>query len=76
MAQSIFLSAGFYIKSEQTRNRNFSFINYLEAWSHGIQEEGEKMLGQQNKSYPVTMKMAVAMAARQLASNPSLNMVK
>ena len=69
-------SAGFYIKSERTRNPNYGFVDYLKAWNHGLQEEGEKMLVQQNRSYPVTMRMAVTMATKQLAfNNSSLEMV-
>ncbi len=69
-------SAGFYIKSERTRNPKYAFVDYVTAWNHGLQEEGEKMLVQQNRSYPVTMRMAVTMATKQLAfNNSSLEMV-
>ena len=70
-----YFSAGFYIKSERSRNPEYGFVDYQKSWDHGLQEEGEKMLGLQNRSYPVTMKMAVTMAAEQLASDPALEMV-
>lgn len=69
------LSAGFYINAERERNPDYSYHDYIKGLEKGIQTESEKMLLGQNVSYPVTMKMAVSMAAQQLATDPHLHKV-
>ena len=57
------------------RNPGFSYNDYLTGLEKGIQAESEKLLTTQNRSYPATMRTAVAMAARQLACDPIMEMV-
>ena len=68
-------SAGYYINAERSRNRQYSFHDYIKGLESGIQAESEKMLGRQNISCPLTMAMAVSMAVHELISDEHLHKV-
>lgn len=77
LLSGIITSAGYYIKVERMRDSSYGFSDYLTGLKMGVvQSRSEELFSTQNRTYPVTMRAAVAMAARQLANDPNIVTVK